>query len=95
MPPLKAKEVHKNLCKKGFTKQDGDHHQFRLWHNGKKTSVFTMTSHNSQEIGDELQSLMARQLHLRKNEFVALVTCEISKAKYIQSLIERGIIIKD
>ena len=90
MPVLKAKEVEKNLCKKGFAKDNEDHRRFRFFQNGTKTAIRTMTSHNNQEIGDSLQLLMSRQLHLTKKEFFMLAICQMTEEEYTAIMKQRG-----
>lgn len=48
MKPADRKEVEKALQKKGFKKNQADHRKF-IYHTqeGKKTSVWTKTSHGS------------------------------------------------
>jgi len=90
MSVLKAKDVEGALCRKGFEKHNRDHLKFWLYVDGRKTYISTMTSHNGQEIGDSLQSCMARQMGLTKSEFLAFVSCTISGEKYVSLLRDRG-----
>jgi len=72
-----------------------DHRKFFLYYEGKKTGVFTYTSHGSKykDIGDALISKMKRQLRLRTNkEAIDLLKCPMSGDEYLQILIERGMI---
>ena len=86
MAVLKAKDVEQALCKKGFQKEDNDHRRFRLYIDGKKKSIRTMTSHNGQDIDNHLQSCMARQMKLSKSEFLLFVACTMSGEKYVELL---------
>lgn len=83
------------LQAKGFEKEERDHHFFWYIHNGKKTNISTKTSFGSKkEIGDPLISKMADQVHLKKDEFMKLIQCTLSKEEYREVLIERGFIKK-
>lgn len=83
--PRPKDDVEKALVKKGFIKKNGDHHYF-VYHNlsGKKTAVFTKTSHTPKmrEIPDNLISQMARQCRLDKQSFLNLVDCPLSQPEY-------------
>ena len=90
---LKAKDVEKALLKKGFRKDNKDHRRFRLWVDGVMRKVNTMTSHNSQEIGHNLQTMMAMQMYLTKNEFLIFVSCQMTEQDYIERLKAKDIIV--
>ena len=87
----KAKFVSSALERKGFIRDESRNHIFFIfYHNGKKTSIYTKTSHNNQEINDSLLSLMAKQVRLSKNDFCKMVDCHISKEEYTEKLLSRG-----
>jgi len=90
MAILKAKTIESALCKKGFVREDKDHRKFRLFVNGLKKSIWTMTSHNDQDIGNRLQACMAEQMHLTRAEFLLFVACSISEQQYVCLLKARG-----
>ena len=51
--PRKQREVERSLTQKGFRPRDGDHNYFLYWSKaGKKTAVFTKTSHGGREIDE-------------------------------------------
>lgn len=81
--PRKRIDVENGLKNKGFRQKDGDHHYF-IYHatNGKKTAVFTKTSHSHSEISTELLSLMSKQCKLVRKEFERLVDCPLSRIDY-------------
>ena len=85
-------EIEKGLSTKGFLKANGDHHYFHYYGaaDGKKTSIFTKTSHGNREIGDPLIAKMAKQCGLTKAEFLNLVDCPLKRGEYERLLIERG-----
>jgi len=90
MTIVKAKDIETALCKKGFAKENNDHRKFRFYANGVRTNIWTMTSHNDQEVNGYLQSCMGRQMHLTKNEFLLFVTCTMNQDKYVEVLKHRG-----
>lgn len=92
MACFKARKVKQSLAKKGFIEDSGDHYYFVLYENGKKTPVYTKTSHNDQDIGNPLISLMSQQLHLTKSQFLDLINCPLSKEEYIKILKNKNII---
>lgn len=83
--PRRKDDVEKSLLKKGFERREGDHHYF-VYHNlaGKKTSIFTKTSHTPKmrEIPDGLISQMAKQCKLNRSDFLNLVDCPLSREGY-------------
>ena len=91
MATLKAKDVERALCKKGFVEYNKDHKKFFLYVNGERTSISTKTSHNNQDINNHLQSFMSTQMHLTKNEFLLFVACTISEEKYVEILKSKGV----
>ena len=83
--PRPKDDIEKGLVKKGFVKNEGDHHYF-VYHNlsGKKTAVFTKTSHTPKmrQIPDNLISQMARQCRVNKQNFLNLIDCPLSQSQY-------------
>jgi len=91
MTPLKAKTVRDNIIKKGFVEfRDGTHRKYRFQLNGEYTSIWTMMSHNDQEVGSSLQSKMAKQLHLNNNEFFSFAICQMDMPTYIKQMRANG-----
>ncbi|MCL5966191.1 MAG: hypothetical protein M1550_03075 [Deltaproteobacteria bacterium] len=88
--PRKTKAIRAALIKKGFVADDTHHEMFWLVADGKKTSVRTRISHGAKEYGDELLSLVARQVGVSKQELHRLVDCPMDGARLIALLIERG-----
>lgn len=88
--PRDAKNVAAGLRVKGFQPHDGDHHFYRLFVNGKNTGIRTKISHGEKEIGDNLLAQMAKQTKLVKKDFLDLVDCPLSEAKYLEKLREGG-----
>ena len=86
MTVFSAKKVEKALEKVGHVNENGDHNRYRLYIDGKRTDIRTKTSHNGQDIGDDLIASMARQIHLSRKEFISLVNGQISKNEYLEIL---------
>lgn len=81
--PRDRKDVERGLTNKGFHVRQGDHHYFTyVTFAGKKTEVFTKTSHSMKQIGDKLLSAMARQCRMDRGEFLRLVDCPKTQVEY-------------
>jgi predicted RNA binding protein YcfA (HicA-like mRNA interferase family) len=93
MRPTDRKEVEKALEKKGFQKTQTDHRKF-IYHTfeGKKTSVWTKTSHGSShaEISKGNLSKMARQCRLQNADFDKLIQCPLGREEYEKLLVSQG-----
>lgn len=89
---LKTIQIDKALRKKGFVIENKDHHFYYYMNNGKKTNIFTKTSHSSDEIGEGLIKRMAEQLNIEKDEFKELIQCTLSGEQYKQILIDKGLL---
>jgi predicted transcriptional regulator len=97
MPKDKSK-VEKGLLKKGFLKEEGDHHYFEYCDlKGNITSIKTKTSHTKKMkvIPDNILSQMAKQCHLNKSEFLDLIDCPLSQKDYQKKLYQKGILSPD
>ena len=91
MATLKTLDAASNICKKGFTERTETHHKYyHFYYGGQKTLIKTFMSHGSKELDDYLQSQMAKQLKLRKQDFVRFVNCEITEKDYIKHLKANG-----
>ncbi len=89
MTSRKPREIRDGLQNKGFSVSNADHKKYILFVKGTKTSVWTKVSHGSKsEIGDPLLSIMARQLRLRKSQFLDLIDCPLSQNDYLVILHE-------
>ncbi|MBP9058794.1 MAG: hypothetical protein KBF98_00600 [Rhodoferax sp.] len=89
----KPGDVEKSLTKKGFQSKEGDHHYFNYFTKaGKKTSVFTKTSHGAKELDDSLLGMMARQCKLSRQNFDLLIECPLDRDNYERKLVECGAI---
>lgn len=78
-------DIEAALLRKGFQKDNGDHHYFIYWNlAGKKTMKKTKMSHGSsyKTIGDPLLGKMAKQVGLTKKSFLELVDCTLDQVGY-------------
>ena len=91
--PLDRSDVEAALQRKGFAMTEGDH-RFFTYHTltGKKSSVWTKTSHGSayKSLGDTLVAAMAKQCGVTKPQFTQLIACPLSRQELEKHLIETG-----
>lgn len=91
--PRKQSEVEKSLLAKGFRSRDGDHNYFLYYSKaGKKTAVFTKTSHGSREIDDSLLARMTKQCKLSRSDFDRLIDCPLDRDSYEAKLVAAGFV---
>ena len=89
----KPNDVEKSLEKKGFQRKEGDHHYFNYYTRaGKKTRVFTKTSHGVKELDDSLLGKMSSQCKLKRQDFDRLIDCPLDREGYERKLIEGGVV---
>lgn len=89
--PRKQREVERSLIAKGFQSREGDHNYFLYWSKaGKKTAVFTKTSHGVREIDDHLLGRMAKQCKLSRADFDQLIDCPLDRDGYEAKLVAAG-----
>jgi len=89
--PRKQSEVERSFAAKGFRAREGDHNYFNYYSKaGKKTAVFTKTSHGAREIDDSLLSRMSRQCRLNNKDFGLLIDCPLDRDTYEAKLIAQG-----
>ena len=74
---------------KGFISDETHHEMFWLVVGGKKTSIRTRISHGAKEYGDQLLTLVSRQIGLSKTELYRLVDCPMDGEKLKALLVER------
>jgi hypothetical protein len=91
MSAIKTRDIRKVLTNKGFQIVDCRHHEM-LWFFacGKKTSIRTRLSHGSDEYGDGLLGLMAKQLKLARYDLDRLIECSLTEAAYSEHLVNNG-----
>jgi hypothetical protein len=91
--PRKQSDVEKSLQIKGFRAREGDHNYFNYYSKaGKKTAVFTKTSHGAREIDDNLLSRMAKQCKLSNKDFGLLIECPLDRDAFEAKLIAQGVV---
>jgi hypothetical protein len=81
----KGRDIDAALRKKGFRcDRSGKHIWYYFQNDGEDSEVKVMMSHgmDSVSIGVNLISRMARQLHLTKAQFLALIDCPLDEAGY-------------
>ncbi|GHT13312.1 hypothetical protein FACS1894170_09160 [Planctomycetales bacterium] len=80
----KKKDVESALIRKGFVCIDDGDHRFFHFPIGNRKILHTKTSRGTKtnDLGDDLISLMSRQCHLTKGQFLELVDCPMSKEQY-------------
>lgn len=81
--PRDKRKVESALTSKGFQKAEGNHHYF--WYRsleGKKTDIFTKTSHSGKEISKPLLGRMAKQCRIGMADLYALVDCSMDQIAY-------------
>ncbi len=90
-----AKDIDAALRKKGFRRyMDGKHIQYFFQTlDGRDSPIMTFISHGmgSTTIGDSLLGKMARQLHLTKSQFLALIDCTLDETGYREILTTQGL----
>ena len=89
--PRKQSDVERSLSSKGFQHREGDHNYLNYYSKaGKKTAVFTKTSHGAREIDDSLLGRMARQCKLSRGDFDRLIDCPLDRDGYEAKLVAQG-----
>ena len=85
MNPRSRTKIESTLQRKGFIVSHSDHRKF-VFHtrDGKKTGVWTKTSHGSshREISSVNLGKMARQCRLSAGEFKKLIDCPLEREGY-------------
>ena len=82
-------EIESSLVLKGFTREDSHHRYFYHEVEGKKSGVFTYTSHGShyKAYGDNLLKQMRKQLRLDTlSQLADLLKCPMTGADYNEFL---------
>jgi len=91
--PRKQADVEASLERKGFKTRPGDHNYFTYYSlAGKKTRVFTKTSHGNKDLNDYLLSQMGKQCALSKSDFGLLIDCPMDRETYETKLIAQRLV---
>ena len=88
--PRKTRTMRAAFLSKGFIADETHHEMFWLVVGGKKTSIRTRIGHGATEYGDQLLTLMSRQIGLSKTELCRLIDCPMDGEKLRTVLAERG-----
>ncbi len=91
--PKDARVIVSGLTRKGFVRRENDHTFLHLYVEGRKTPVYTKISHGAKEVSDQLLGVMARQLRLSRQQFLALVDCPLTETEYLRILREQNVIL--
>ena len=94
MATRKTRDIKKGLIKKGFIEEQKDHSYFFLHVEGRKSTIRTKISHGEKEYGDNLLSLISRQLHLSSRQLDELLDCPMSYEEYLTILEEKKTLIR-
>jgi hypothetical protein len=86
----KTKHMESALGKKGFERDNRHHRIWRLWVNGRVSTVSTMFSHGATDYGINLLKKVSRQLNLTADEFDKFMDCPMDGDEYRQLMIDRG-----
>lgn len=92
---LDRSRIEGALSAKGFVREDTHHRYFYHENQGKRTGIYTYTSHGSRfkSYGDPLLRSMRQQLRLDTVAQLAdLVTCPMSRDGYNEHLKEKGLL---
>ena len=83
----------KVLGKLGFVKKGGTKHErWILMDDGGKPLVTTRVSRNHRDIGPTLRRLFCGELHVSKEQYLEIASCNMSKTDYYNHLLNNGII---
>jgi hypothetical protein len=85
--PMKSHDLRKCLISKCqcHTREGSKHERYDIIIDGVTLATTTM-SRGHTELGDALVSMVARQLHLNKQDLEKLVECTLSRDEYVQRL---------
>lgn len=89
---LESHKLIQALKQKGFVQEPSDHKRFRLYVDGRKSSVKTMVSHGAKHtLSDGLSNTIQKQLGFAtSSELRSFVDCGIDHTQHVRLLIERG-----
>ena len=77
--------------KKGFVEDVSGHHvYYRYYFQDKISLISTYVSHGATEIDDFLIGSMAKQVKLKKNDFLELVSCTLTMEVYRDRMLTEG-----
>lgn len=86
MATRKAREIKEGLTKKGFIAVQRDHPYLFFSVEGRKSGIHTKISHGNKECGDNILSLVARQLRITTKQLDDLLDCPMRYEDYLAIL---------
>ncbi len=89
------RDIESALVSKGFVKENKHHKYFYHEYKGKRTGVYTYTSHGAsyKSYNKTLLSFIKKQLKLDTNQQLSrLIECPMTQEEYNDFLIENGYI---
>ena len=92
---IDRRQIESSLPRKGFTKEDTHHRYFYHEYDGKRTGIYTYTSHGSsfKTYGDPLLRSMKGQLRLDTvSQLSDLLLCPMSGDDYSEHLKSKGLL---
>ena len=95
MAVLDRKKTIRNLKKKGFIESETksvDHIWLNFLYAGKVRRAKTKVSHSGKDLEDFHISNMAKQIYLKKSEFLDFVNCPLSEDEYVKILRDKGFV---
>jgi hypothetical protein len=95
MGPRSVRDIRGALLKKGFVQVKGRqrHQTFQLCVNIEGVDIRTHYSHSASECGDGILNLMARQLHLTRQQMNDLIDCRMGRDEYVDVLSDKGLLL--
>jgi hypothetical protein len=89
--PIKPKDLEKLLVNKFHFSPAEEHSEGHRWYELQLPGlpvILTKVSHNRKEIGKNLESMIARQLRVRKTYFQGMVSCKNNREDYYKQVEE-------
>lgn len=91
MSHIKGRKAHHSFLKKGFRDERGRKDIFYyFYYKGKKSHIFTKMSHNPGDLDEWHITQMAKQVKLKKNQFIDLIDCPLIEEDLIKIYLELG-----
>ena len=89
---INVREAIQKMKSKGFVEEKGDHKFLRFVYKGRKTRIRTKFSHSHGDIGIQLISKVAKQLHITNKELQGVIDCSCSEEDLIENYKRKSII---
>ena len=90
----KTKDLESALLSKGFQEALGRrrHRFFHFHHEGKKTDLFTHTSHGEKDFDEFLLNKRKKQMRLSKKQMIDFIECKFTDEMYLKHLLDNHLI---